>query len=647
MTDLVLLLGSIAVLLFSAFLSLALRKQPKLAAFTACSGNIIAAAMGLSAVATSNFNSSFSVPWSVPGGQFHIALDPVSALFLVPLFILCACGALYGVRYGGYDGKTGYGFFLYNMLAASLAVVFTARNAVLFLAAWEIMTLSSFLLVVLDYKNAESRAAGWLYLIATHIGTACIIALFGLAWHIGGSAEFSAFPTALAKLPFAAVAFLAVVGFGTKAGFFPLHVWLPKAHPAAPSHVSAVMSGIMIKAGIYGLVRTLMLAGDIPLWFGVVLAAIGVVSGILGVLFALAQHDLKSLLAYHSVENIGIIALGLGVGYMGVAAGRPEIAFVGFAGGFLHVVNHAFFKGLLFLGAGSVQHATGLRDMDKLGGLFKAMPVTAITFVIGAAAISGLPPFNGFVSEFMIYTGAFRLMMSGGEAGLAGLAVLTALALIGGLAAACFAKAFGMIFLGVRRTELAHEPHESPALMAWPMLVLAALCVFIGVLPQVGAKIAIAPAMLLSGSSYGGLPAALAPVGLIAACVILVCVIIWCARNILLSGRKVGSEGTWGCGYTAATPKIQYTASSFAQPIVDMFGLGTAKHIKHPQGLFPTGAGFHSHTPDMAKARLFGPVFEQIETRLSSLRVIQHGNVQAYILYIAAALTVILVWTVI
>ena len=247
---------------------------------------------------------------------------------------------------------------------------------------------------------------------------------------------------------------LAVIGFGTKAGFMPLHVWLPEAHPAAPSHVSAVMSGVMIKTGIYGLMRAFTFLGTPPLWWGWVLVAIGLTSGVLGVLFALAQHDLKRLLAYHSVENIGIIALGLGVGLLGMSTGSPVLIVLGFGGALLHVLNHALFKGLLFLGAGAVVHGTGTREIDQLGGLLKRMPWTAATFLVGAVAISGLPPLNGFVSEFLIYLGAFKGGIStGGPVAVPLLALIAGLALIGGLAVACFTKAFGIVFLGEPRSE--------------------------------------------------------------------------------------------------------------------------------------------------------------------------------------------------
>jgi len=282
-------------------------------------------------------------------------------------------------------------------------LVVVARNGVLFLMSWELMSLASFFLVTLEDEKESVRRAGWIYLIAMHLGTAFLLAMFLLLGQNAASLDFERLSTAAA--PSGVFFLLAVIGFGTKAGFIPMHVWLPEAHPAAPSHVSAVMSGVMIKTGIYGLLRILTLLGPPAAWWGWTLVAIGIVSGILGVLYALAQHDLKRLLAYHSVENIGIIALGLGIGVLGISYSNPMMAALGFTGGLLHVVNHALFKSLLFLGAGSVLHATGTGELDRLGGLLKRMPVTGTTFLIGAVAISGLPPLNGFVSEFLIYLG--------------------------------------------------------------------------------------------------------------------------------------------------------------------------------------------------------------------------------------------------
>ncbi len=338
------------------------------------------------------------------------------------------------------------------------------------------MSLASFFLVMFDHEKDEVMRAGWTYLAATHLGTAFLLVMF-LVLGAGGSLDFSALTAS--GLPAALVFAAALIGFGTKAGFVPLHVWLPEAHPAAPSHVSALMSGVMIKTGIYGLLRVMTFLGAPAAWWGWSLVVIGAVSGVAGVLFALAQHDLKRLLAYHSVENIGIIALGLGIGILGTVSANPVVAAMGFCGALLHVVNHGIFKSLLFLGAGSVLHATGTRAIDRLGGLIKSMPVTGAAFLVGAAAICALPPLNGFVSEFLVYSAAFNSVAAGTQVW-GGMVVIGGLALIGGLAAACFTKAFGVVFLGEPRSRDAVGVHEAPLSMCWPMATLAALCLAIG-----------------------------------------------------------------------------------------------------------------------------------------------------------------------
>ena len=357
--------------------------------------------------------SNLRATWPVPFGEFFIELDPLTAWFLLPTLLLSALSAIYGVGYlRSWQGRRSLGpvWFFYCLLVLGMVLVLVARNAVLFLVAWELMALASFFLVTFEHERESVREAGWIYFVATHLGTAFLLAFFLLLARETGSMDFDVWAEkGIHTQGLAGILFLlAVVGFGTKAGFMPLHVWLPEAHPAAPSHVSALMSGVMIKTGIYGLLRAFTFLGMPPLWWGWVLIGIGLTSGVLGVLFALAQHDLKRLLAYHSVENIGIIALGLGVGLLGMSTGSSMLIVLGFGGALLHVVNHALFKGLLFLGAGAVLHGTGTLEIDHLGGLLKRMPWTAATFLIGAVAISGLPPLNGFVSEFLIFFGAFK-----------------------------------------------------------------------------------------------------------------------------------------------------------------------------------------------------------------------------------------------
>ena len=658
----VVILIVVVVLLSSGLAALAAKRQPFLASRLGAGGVVLAGVIGLVPAARVMLGApgdSVRWAWDVPYGAFFVELDPLSAFFLLPILGLSALSAVYGYEYLlPYRDKKSLGtsWFFFNVLVASMVMVVVARNGVLFLVAWELMSLASFFLVTFEDERTEMREAGWTYLVATHLGTAFLLALFVLLGREAGSLDFDQFSkagqftSATASLLF----LLAVIGFGTKAGFMPLHVWLPEAHPAAPSHVSALMSGVMIKTGIYGLLRTLTYLGPPPAWWGWLLVGIGLTSGVLGVLFALAQHDLKRLLAYHSVENIGIIALGLGVGLLGLSAGSPVLAVLGFAGALLHVVNHALFKGLLFLGAGAVLHATGTRDIEHLGGLLKRMRWTALTFLIGAAAISGLPPLNGFVSEFLIYLGAY-----GGATSLTVavavplLCVIAGLALIGGLAAACFTKAFGIVFQGEPRGEHAAHAHECGLAMRLPMIVLAAACVLIGLLAPwvVGA---LAPVL----QSATGLPlntvrehlaGATRPLALVVAGAVGFFVLVGALtllRRRLLSRRTIGETVTWDCGYAQPTVRMQYTASSFAQPLTDLFSplLRTRRELSPPRGLFPDGASLATITPDASREVLFRPMFDGIAAALAKLRWLQHGRLQIYVLYIALTLLALLIW---
>jgi len=410
----------------------------------------------------------------------------------------------------------------------------------------------------------------------------------------------------------------------------------------------------MIKTGIYGLVRILSFLGPPPAWWGWLLCGVGLTSGILGVLFALAQHDLKRLLAYHSVENIGIIALGLGVGELGLSVGSAPLAVLGFAGALLHVLNHAIFKGLLFLGAGAVAHATGIRDIDHLGGLLKRMPWTGLSFLIGAVAISGLPPLNGFVSEFLIYLGAFRGALSADTTAAVPLfGVVAGLALIGGLAAACFTKAFGIAFLGEPRSAPAWRAHEPGLAMRLPMLLLAASCVAIGCLAPLVIGMLAPVVERVSGLSpetvRGVVVSATGPLSFVALAalgILLLTALLAGLRQRLLSGRRVEETCTWDCGYARPSPRMQYTASSFTQPLTELFGLvlQSRRALVLPRGLFPRHASLTTETPDVCAQRLYAPVFTAIGRGLSALRWLQHGQVHLYVLYIALTLLVLLVW---
>jgi len=654
-----LFLCGLAVLFIGGLASLLSGRRPALSSFLGAGGAVVGSLLAIlpaCAVLAGGRTESLRANWNVPLGSFFVQIDPLSAVFLLPILGLSAVAAIYGAEYlwpSRQEKNLGVPWFFYNLLVVGMALVVAARNGLLFLVAWEVMSLASFFLVTFEYERQMVRQAGNIYLVATHIGTAFLIVFFVLLGAHAGSLDFDTIPAVPSSLA-GALCLLAVIGFGTKAGFMPLHVWLPHAHPAAPSHVSAVMSGVMIKTGIYGLVRTVTLLGAPAAWWCWVLIAIGVVSGILGVLFALAQHDLKRLLAYHSVENIGIITMGLGLGLLGVHIHSPTLAVLGFAGGLFHVINHAIFKGLLFLGAGAVLHGSGTGHLDLLGGLVKRMPWTAAAVLVGSIAISGVPPLNGFVSEFLIYLGAFKNGLVGGlDAAIPAVIVIGSLALIGGLALACFTKAFGTVFLGHPRSIHGRQAHEVGWAMKSAMAILAALCVLGGVL---------SPLVVRSAQTVVGEITSLAPpavetelafasstlthfvvVALLLAAIAVLCLLV---RRRLLRGRSVREAVTWDCGYAAPDCRMQYTATSFAQPLTDLFGflLHTHKEVHPPKGVFPADAALETETADVCEKYLYQPAFEGIRRSLGWFRWLQHGRLQVYVLYIALTLWILLIW---
>jgi hydrogenase-4 component B len=447
-----------------------------------------------------------------------------------------------------------------------------------------------------------------------------------------------------------AIFLLGLTGFGLKAGLMPLHVWLPGAHAAAPSHVSALLSGVMIKSGIYGLVRVSGFFADIPPWWGWLILALGVLSGIMGVVFAIAQHDIKRLLAYHSVENIGIIAIGLGTALLGRAYDIPMLILLGFAGALLHVINHGLFKSLLFLGAGSVIHASGTRQINHYGGLLRSMPWTGIFFLGGIVAISGLPPLNGFVSEWFVYLGLIGSLQADGPAiGYAALAA-PALALIGALALACFVKVFGITFLGEGRTTAAAGAHEAPMVMLAPMGILLLCCAIIGLFPGSVVPLLDRAAADWTGAGLGG-RSMLTEVAPVSAITVTSLVFILLVAGVALFLRTQGSlraarVPTWGCGYASPDQRMQYTASSFAEMLTSLFrwGLRTDSHGGEIDGIFPGRTEFSTHTPDTVLDRLLIPglgISARVGTWLRAR--IQHGVGGLYILYVALTLGILLV----
>ncbi|MCL4809327.1 MAG: hypothetical protein KJ062_16295, partial [Thermoanaerobaculia bacterium] len=664
-----LLLVAILLLALSGVPGLLARKGgsggERLAAVLACAGS----ALGLVPVVRILFFGAglrVELRSPLPGGNVLFAADPLSALFLLPVFLVPALGSVYGLGYwpeaGHLRDARKLRFFM-GLLAASMAVVLVARSGVAFLVAWEVMALAAFFAATTEDRQPAVREAGWIYLVATHAGT---LGLFGMTALLGattGSFAWEAPAAGFAATGPANVVFLlALVGFGAKAGLFPFHFWLPGAHAGAPSHVSAVMSGVMLKVGLYGLLRITSLYGAPPAWWGGLLLVLGVVSALYGAALAAAQNDLKRLLAYSSIENVGIVSTGIGVALLGRAAARPEAIALGLGGALLHVLFHSLFKPLLFLGAGAVIHGTGTREMDLLGGLLRKMPKTGAAFAVGCAAVAALPPLNGFFSEFLVYLGLLRAFAGPGEALLAGFAA-PALALAGGIALAAFVKLFGTVFLGSPRSEKAEHAHEPGLAMRVPILALAAACLLAGLFspflgPGLDAAIRSWAERDAAGAAAGlsRLPAlaSVAPLATVAswgAAFLGLLALVAAGTALLLRRRSISRGPTWDCGYARPTARMQYTGSSFGEWIaLRLTPRAAAAPLEErlPEGIFPRRARVSAAAParDPVLLRLLEPFARRWARRFHDLHALQEGRLTFYLVYVLGTLVALLAWSV-
>ncbi len=608
-------------------------------AFTLASALAEAVAAGL--VLTGGGEWEWRSGFAVGGEPLHLRLDGLSALFLMLVSVVGAAGAVYARGYwsdADYPVSAPRGRMWWSAFVLNLGLVLLASNGLHFLIAWELFTLCAYFLITLEDRRREVRAAGWLYLAASHTGTLFLFAFFGALAAQTGSWELG--PQLREQAALAPLFWLALAGFSVKAGVFPVHIWLPSAHANAPSHVSAILSGVAIKMGIYGLVRC---SGWLPVpgAAGWVVIGLGATGALLGIAFALAQNDLKRLLAYSSVENIGVIMIGLGAALLGAAHGDAPWGRLALAGALLHVWNHGLFKALLFLGAGSVLHATGTREMSRLGGLWRTMPWTAGLFALGAAAIAGLPPLNGFVSEWLVYLGLFEAVNASGAAALAAIPAVVLLAMTGAMALACFIKVCGVVFLGAPRSAAAAHAHESGLLMRIPMIVLAAACVAIGLAPAVFWP-AVARAAAIWNPAWHDLasPVALTTIGALHLALALLAAgaaaLLW--RRTRRNGRR--RAVSWDCGYAAPTPRMQYTAGSFAGLITEWFAwiLRPQRHAEPIAETFPARAASSQHTPETVLEYVIAPAADAVMRLSRAARRLQHGHVQAYLFYLVAGL---------
>lgn len=591
-------------------------------------------------------------------GAFSLGLDPLSGYFLLPVLGLGVLASIYGREYlrpFGARRSMGPPWFFYNAAIASMVVIVAARNAVTFFGGWEVMATSTFFLVSFEHQRSAVRRAGWVYLVAAHTGAAFLLGMFSLLGRHAGSLEFAAF----ARMPSvgpglsATIVACAAIGFGVKAGLVPLHFWLPEAHASAPTHVSALMSGVMIKMGLYGILRILLVLREQASWWAPCLITVGLTGAIFGISLASYQRDLKRILAYSSIENVGLIVLALGVGFWGKRLGDERIALLGFAAALLHLWNHVLMKGLLFLCAGSVVHATGTRDIERLGGLMRRMPVTGALTVVGAVAIAGFPPLNGFVSEWLLYLGLMdRSLALGGSGALVALMSVGLLALVGGLASLCFVRLVGIVFLGAPRSGAAAQAHEPHALMWVPMALLASLAITVGIFPAVPLRALSRVIGQLMGSSDGRqlgqlTRAALPRLGLLNLAV-------WLAGGaigglFLVSRQKQPQDvgGTWGCGYAAPSPRMQYTGRSFSQLLVEGLlpqVLRARTIARLPTGIFPHRSSSRAEIIDPFTRGVYERFIDWCGDRFARLRWLQQGILQLYLLYIVVAVVLGLAW---
>lgn len=616
----------------------------------------------------------FSISSGLPLLEIQFRLDPLSAFFVLMISMTGLAVSLYAVGYvREFEGRASIGVLgsLYNAFLLSMTLVVVADHGFLFLILWEVMSLVSYFLVVTEHEKPETRYAGLFYLVMTHIGTAFIMIAFLLLYQQTGTFSFEAFRSSGQRMPemVRTVVFLtALIGFGTKAGIVPLHVWLPYAHPAAPSHISALMSGVMIKTGIYGIVRMSfdLLGGDFPWWWGFLVLSVGAISALLGVMYALMEHDLKSLLAYHSVENIGIILLGIGAGMVFQSYGLSHLAALGLLAGLYHTINHAMFKGLLFLGAGSVAYSTHTRNMEEYGGLIRRMPWTAFFFLIGAISISALPPSNGFVSEWLTFQSLFlsfmlpdillKIMLPIGAA---------MLALTGALALVCFVKAFGITFLAQPRSPHARQAREVPGSMRLGMGVLAGMCLVLGLAPML-----IVPVIDQVTAPFTGTPLTdsvvvkggwvLMPMGVGFSSISTPLLGIFLAVIIpltLLGAVYIGGHlrkryyRTWGCGINLK-PRMEYTATGFSQPLLQVFRLIYRPTVKvetemlEESRYFARQMRFEFKIEPIFQKYLYDPIIKFLMRISEGLTVMETGRMQTYLVYIFLVLLSLLLWAV-
>lgn len=577
-------------------------------------------------------------------GNIPVHIDSLSAWFILIINITCINGALYGSgymkQYTNQKGNIALHWILYMIFHVSMISVCALQNSLAFLIAWEIMSVSSLLLVIFEHYRPDTLKAGLNYLIQTHIGVACLSVAFIRVYFSEGTFEFTGIASFFILHQPAWIFLLFFIGFGFKAGIIPLHSWLPHAHPAAPSHVSGVMSGVIVKMGIYGILRLVMFLKTDLLITGEIILILSVITALYGILNVAVHSDIKRMLAFCTIENIGIIGTGIGMGMIGKGINNPYLMLIGFTAALLHTLNHSLFKSLLFFTAGNVYQQTHTRNMEHLGGLIKKMPATAFFFLCGALAIGGLPPFNGFISEFLIYTGLIEGVRSG-DVQFSSMMILcmVGLVMVGGVSILSFTKSFGGIFLGSPRIDFHHQPEEVSVVMLIPLVLILFMMLLIGIFPNIVFGTALAVATHLSGAPSGenllNISPVIVMVGRMSLLMIVLVSVIYFIRTKIIASRPVAYQPTWGCSYVAPNVKMQYTGKSFSKSFAKLFSYIVTERKKYfeLQKTFPLPRTFQSSYEEFFEKNMIEPVSRRILTFMYYFTFINNGKIQMYVLY--------------
>ena len=606
----------------------------------------------------------------LPFAQFDLYVDGLGAFFVCVISLLSGLVSIYALGYTReYYGKYSVGWLtaMLNLFVFSMLLVTLADNAVVFLVAWELMALVSYFLVIFEQKGAPTTRAGFIYIVMTHLGTIAIMILFLVLFSLTGTFGFDGFKNSLEHLTPVTrnvIFVLALIGFGTKAGLVPLHVWLPVAHPTAPSHVSALMSGVMVKTAVYAFLRIMLPLGvAIPLWWGSLLIVVGLASAVFGVMYALVERDIKRLLAYSTVENMGLIFTGIGVLFVFKSLGLQNGAVLASMAIVLHIFNHSLFKGLLFMAAGSVVQATHIKNMDKLGGLIKKMPQTAVAFFIGAMAVAALPPLNGFISEWLLFQGLFQLGIVGRDTFLGILAPIgiALLGLVGALVSASMVKTFGAVFLGRSREFILADTVDASAPMRGAMFLGGGACLISGILAPVLLQYLNTTVIGLSGQPVNNFikgnflltapdfpSGALSPSGIALAIIMVLCAVLAVDR-IWGRGTSVRVDETWGCGINL-TPRMEYTGTSFSQPLKVIFRsiFMPERSLEHEyigSPYFTRIIRYQGSVTPIFERFFYKPIHQYVLAGMQYLKGIQLGRLQFYLGYIFVTLVLLLLIT--